>query len=796
MRRSATAVRPTLLPLLLLSLSAGCTALRAPGGPAPAERYPVVPAPAALEPRSGELRLDAATAIHVVARDAARDVTGHAATDAATDAAAVAELLAEGLRRIGGPVLAVAPMSTVGAPAGEPDRGIILRLEGTAADSLDESYRLDVTGRRALVAAASPAGLFRGTQTLLQLVAPTPDGGAAVPAGRILDAPRFPYRGMHLDVGRHFFPPASIKKYIDLLALYRFNVFHWHLTEDQGWRIEIEAYPRLTEVGAWRAETTGDGTPYGGHYTKEEIRGIVAYAAERHITIIPEIEMPGHALAALAAYPELACTEGPFDVGTRWGVFEDILCPHERTFAFLETVLAEVMALFPSRYIHIGGDEAPKRRWRESPAAQEVMRREGLADEDELQSWFIQRIERFLNAHDRRLIGWDEILEGGLAPNATVMSWRGMAGGIEAARQGRDVVMTPTSHAYFDYLQGPAEQEPPAFGGFLPLEQVYAFEPVPEALTPAEASHVLGAQGNVWTEYMTTWEHVEYMVLPRLLALAEVVWSRPERRDWSHFLARLPAQFARLDALGYNYRVPDVRGLHDALVLEDAYALRLGVPVRGALIRYTLDGTEPTSASTVYTTPVRIPLFGGEDAGEVVITARAYMPDGRTSALRSARVRHATLRDAERVPGAARAPGLRLDYMEGEFRQVAQVAAAEPVRTGETAAVELPEFARPEHFGLRFTGWIAVPRDGVYTFHLTSDDGSTLSVGGEVVVDHDGLHGPTERSGQVALRRGLHALELLYFQAGGGRTLTLEVTQPDGERTAVPAAWWWRPSCS
>ncbi|MEX2608932.1 MAG: beta-N-acetylhexosaminidase, partial [Gemmatimonadota bacterium] len=460
MRHSATAVLPALLPLLLVPLATGCAALRPPGGVAPAERYPIVPAPATLEPRSGELRLAADSGIHLAAgsaaADPAADAAGGAAASAVTDAAAVAELLAEGVRRIGGPSLALALVSTAGAAAAEPDTGIILRLEGTTADSLDESYRLDVNGRRVLLAAASPAGLFRGTQTLLQLVTRSADGGASVPAVRITDAPRFPYRGMHLDVGRHFFPPEFIRKYIDLLALYRFNVFHWHLTEDQGWRIEIDAYPRLTQVGARRAETTGDGTPYGGYYTKEEISDVVAYAAARHITIIPEIEMPGHALAALAAYPELACTAGPFEVGTRWGVFEDVLCPHERTFEFLETVLAEVMALFPSPYIHIGGDEAPKRRWRESPVAQEVMRREGLADEDELQSWFIRRIERFLNAHGRRLIGWDEILEGGLAPNATVMSWRGMAGGIEAARQGRDVVMTPTSHAYFDYLQGPA----------------------------------------------------------------------------------------------------------------------------------------------------------------------------------------------------------------------------------------------------------------------------------------------------------------------------------------------------
>jgi hexosaminidase len=433
------------------------------------------------------------------------------------------------------------------------------------------------------------AGVFRGLQTLRQLMpvevedrfrALAPWGGAStlgarpasataalrIPAVDISDAPRFPYRGMHLDVGRHFFPVEFVKKYIDLLALYRMNTFHWHLTEDQGWRIEIRRYPRLTEVGSCRAETileknfdpfVGDGMPYCGFYTQAEIREVVAYARERHILVIPEIEMPGHSVAALAAYPELACTEGPFEVHTRWGVTPDIYCPKEETFEFLQAVLEEVMQLFPSPYIHIGGDEAPKERWEESPVAQEVIRREGLADEHELQSWFVQRIERFLNANGRRLIGWDEILEGGLAPNATVMSWRGMEGGIDAARQGHDVIMTPVSHVYFDYYQAEPDGEPLAICCFTPLEKVYGFEPVPGELAADEAPHVLGAQGNVWTEYMTTPEHVEYMALPRMLALSEVVWSPRDLRDWESFRVRLEAQLPRLDALDVNYRRPE-----------------------------------------------------------------------------------------------------------------------------------------------------------------------------------------------------------------------------------------------
>jgi hexosaminidase len=368
---------------------------------------------------------------------------------------------------------------------------------------------------------------------------------------------------MHLDVGRHFFPVEFIKRYIDLMAMYKMNRFHWHLTEDQGWRIEIKKYPRLTEVGAFRRETileknfdpyVGDGERYGGFYTQDEVREIVAHAQTRYITVIPEIEMPGHSVAAIAAYPELACTDGPFDVSTIWGVHEDIYCPKEETFTFLEDVLLEVMDLFPSTYIHIGGDEAPKARWEESDVAQEVISREGLADEHELQSYFIRRIETFLRAHGRKLIGWDEILEGGLAPEATVMSWRGFGPGMEAARQGHDVIMTPTSVTYFDYYQADPESEPLAIGGLITLEDVYAFEPVPDSLSWNEGQHVLGAQANVWTEYMKTTDYVEYMVFPRMLALSEVVWTPAKKRDWDFFVSRLPSNFELLDRYGVNYR--------------------------------------------------------------------------------------------------------------------------------------------------------------------------------------------------------------------------------------------------
>ncbi len=436
----------------------------------------------------------------------------------------------------------------------------------------DEGYILSVEPKSVLITGRIPAGVFYGIQTLRQLLPVQIERESlvegvdwVVPCVEIRDKPRFPYRGLHLDVGRHFFPVSFIKRYIDLMALHKMNYFHWHLTEDQGWRIEIRKYPKLTEIGAYRDETLVgharqrpqeyDGERYGGFYTQEEIKEVVNHAAQRYITIIPEIEMPGHSQAALAAYPELGCTGGPYEVATRWGVYGEVYCAgNEKTFEFLENVLLEVIELFPGEYIHIGGDECPKMRWEKCEKCQARIEEEGLADEHELQSYFIKRIEEFLLAHDRKLIGWDEILEGGLAPEATVMSWRGIEGGIAAAKEHHDVIMTPTSHCYLDYYQGDRETEPLAIGGYLPLDTVYSYEPVPEELTEAEAGFILGTQGNVWTEYMKTPEQVEYMAYPRACALAETGWTSRELKDWDGFIQRMLGHQERLEALNVNAR--------------------------------------------------------------------------------------------------------------------------------------------------------------------------------------------------------------------------------------------------
>lgn len=439
-----------------------------------------------------------------------------------------------------------------------------------------EGYRLSVTPERVRIEAAQPAGAFYGIQTLRQLLPASIYRKAKVkgarwilPAVEVEDRPRFGWRGAMLDVVRHFMPKETVLKFIDLMALHKLNSLHFHLTDDQGWRIEIKRYPRLTEIGSQRdysmaghySEKRYDSKPHGGYYTQADLREIVAYAADRHIVVVPEIEMPGHSQAAIAAYPELGNTGEPLRVGVDWGVYENVFNVEESTIQFLQLVLAEVLDIFPSKFIHVGGDEVPKTQWKNSPRAQARIKELGLKNEDDLQSWFIKRMDRFLDAKGRRLIGWDEILEGGLAEGATVMSWRGMEGGIKAARARHDVVMAPTSHTYFDFYQSRLRRfEPVAIGGFTPIEKVYAFEPVPKELTAEEAKHVLGAQFQLWAEYIPNPKHLEYMAFPRGAALAEVVWSPAALRDPDSFFARLPIHLERLKVLDVNFRKLDGNG--------------------------------------------------------------------------------------------------------------------------------------------------------------------------------------------------------------------------------------------
>lgn len=510
-------------------------------------KYNIIPKPIKLEARAGEFQLNAKT--RIIINGKVQDVK------LATD------FLVDLVHNATGFKLQYGGKDGNNSIVFSPDQTI----------NNEEGYKLDVSATQIKVRYKTARGAFLAIQSIRQLMPPdieVKNKGVAnfrIPAVLIEDAPRFAYRGVMLDVARHFQPVSFVKRFIDLLAFYKINTFHFHLTEDQGWRIEIKKYPKLQEVSAWRNETlighkrdtptVYDGKPHGGYYTQKELKDLVEYARKRFVTIIPEIEMPGHSLAALAAYPYLGCKDSTYKVSGSWGVFKDIYCPSEATFNFLQDVLTEVMEIFPGKYIHIGGDEAPKDRWKESKLAQDMIRQHNLKDEHGLQSYFISRIEKFLNSKGRAIIGWDEILEGGLAPNATVMSWRGEKGGIAAAKQKHDVVMTPNTFLYLDYYQTSLgrKAEPLAIGGFLPLEKVYSYNPVPASFTAEEAKYIKGVQANIWTEYIPTADHVEHMGFPRICALAEVAWTPLDKKNYQDFLKRLNNNLIHLDKKNVKY---------------------------------------------------------------------------------------------------------------------------------------------------------------------------------------------------------------------------------------------------
>ena len=478
-----------------------------------------------------------------------------------------------------------------------------------------EKYAIEISPANIVIRSYTDQGHFLALQTLIQIFEQYKDS-KKIPAMKIEDEPKFAWRGMHLDVCRHFFTVDEVQQYIDYLAMYKLNTFHWHLTDDQGWRIEIKKYPKLTQVGSKRkesmigayADNTFDGKPYGPYfYTQDQIKEVVKYAQEKHITVVPEIEMPGHALAALSAYPELACTKGPFEAATKWGVFDDVFCPKDETFTFLENVLDEVIQLFPSQYIHIGGDECPKTRWKECAHCQELIKKNNLKDEHGLQSYFIQRIEKYVNSKGRKIIGWDEILEGGLAPNAAVMSWTGVNGGIEAAKSKHFAVMTPGAYCYFDHYQGDPQSEPNAFGGFTPLDKVYSYNPIPSELTPEQGKYIMGVQANLWTEYIDNFKQVQYMIFPRLMALSEVGWGTSDPENYKNFENRVISQFKVLDKMGVNYAKSIYNISGKVVPAGTGITYELSTSQNSSGIRYTTDGADPTINSKTYQGAIPVP---------------------------------------------------------------------------------------------------------------------------------------------------------------------------------------------
>ncbi len=648
----------------------------------------------------------------------------------------------------------------------------LIQLEINKEITAAEAYSISMKPNLIKITAGSGSGLFYGIQSLLQLFpVESKEKSFSILCINIQDEPRFAWRGAHLDVCRHFFSVDFVKKYIDVLAMYKMNTFHWHLTEDQGWRIEIKKYPKLTEIGSMRKETMKDGKPHGGFYTQEQIKEVVAYAKQKYITVIPEIEMPGHSQAALAAYPEYSCTGGPFEVGTTWGVIEDVYCAgNDKTFEFLQDVLTEVMALFPSEIIHIGGDECPKTRWHACEKCQARIKALDLKDEHELQSYFIQRIEKFVNSKGRKIIGWDEILEGGLAPNAAVMSWRGIDGGIAAAKAHHYVVMSPGTHCYFDHYQGLFD-EPKAIGGYTTLEKVYSYEPVPDVLNEEEAKYIMGAQANMWTEYIETTDHVEYMLLPRMLALSEVVWSPKSSRDLSDFLERMKFQYNYLEANNYNFRIPPPSESGERFI-KKSDAIELASPIAGSKIYYSTDNSEPTTLANLYQAPV-------EAKDQTIIKAKTFLKNGKSSP--TAQVVCTVIDSAKN--------GLNYKTFKGEWPSLPNFDLLNPIKTGKAYEVSLDKVQPSEDFyAVLWEGKIKIEQDGDYAFYLASDDGSMLLINNKIVVDNDKTHGVVEKSGKVNLKQGLYPIQIKFFENAGGQALKLEFEGPGIARRIIPAS--------
>ena len=634
----------------------------------------------------------------------------------------------------------------------------------------DEGYTLDATDKLVSIKAKTAKGLFYGMQTLMQLLpaeieSTTVVNGIAwtLPCVTIKDEPRFAYRGIMLDPCRHFIPVENIKKQLDVLALFKINQFHWHLTEDQGWRIEIKKYPKLTEIGSKRVD--GEGTEYSGFYTQEQIKEVVAYASERFINVIPEIELPGHALAAISAYPELSCKGDSLSPRIIWGVEVDVYCAgKEETFKFLEDVISEVVTLFPGEYFHIGGDECPKVRWEKCPLCQKRMRENKLKNEHELQSYFVQRIEKVLASHGKKMIGWDEILEGGLAPSATVMSWRGEDGGIAAASMDHDVIMTPGSNGmYLDHYQGDSKIEPVAIGGYTLLEKTYSYNPVPDTLVGlGKSNFVKGVQGNIWSEYMYTTDLMEYRIYPRILAVAEIGWTPLEGKDYKDFERRIDNALVRLDCHGINYHIPQPEqpgGSINFVAFTDKATLEFKT-TRPVKVVYTTDGSEPTATSAVYSTPLEF----NESA---TLKIRSVLPSGKMSPVRTITVEKQTLAPAKEV--ATTKPGLKMKVTYGYFLESSKLEGVTDWKEStikdlfEIRSVEKTDesMRNVKQYAAVASGYVNIPEDGVYIF---SSDNEEVWIDGKLLINNGGeVKRFSRHDSSVALAKGLHEIKVVFL---------------------------------
>ncbi len=756
----------------------------APNGP-----LALIPRPRSTTMCTGSFVLDAATTI---------------VTDDDPDVRAVGARLAQWLDVPASSVRAIPAVAPGPAPA------IVIRLEGAGSqgspghrdpsvepprDVDDEAYTLDVSPALAVLRARHPAGLFYGAQTLAQLAAsrpllaaPLPVVASATPASptaratrvlpcvRIEDGPVHRVRAMHLDVARHFFTKEVVERYVDILAFYRFNVFHWHLTDDQGFRLAVRSHPELTQVGGKRLE---DGHEHAGSYSQDDAREVIAFAKDRFVTVVPEIEMPGHARAILASHPELSCTGKKQDVPSTWGVFEDVLCAgNEKTFALIADILGETCDVFPSRLVHVGGDEVPKKRWKECPRCRARMKKEHL-DPEQLQGAFMKRAGELLAARGRRMLAWDEALDGGLAKDGVVLAWQSVDRGRVAALADHDVVMVPYDTTYFNFHQSRSGTEP-GHDGYLPWTKVLAFDPQPGGLDARQSTHVLGGEGTLWTEYVRTADDLETLLLPRLAALSETLWrmlpaDRAGVAEQASFVSRFMVQRRMLDASGVRYFVEPPTGLRARSVLVDEASMTLAAPSLhpDGVVRFTLDGSDPDAHSTLYGQPIAL-------HAATSVAARLFLPGGRSSGVVRGRFEREALRPSLQpsLDPAALHEGASYKYFEGDFHRLPDFARLVPRRTGRVPHLSLDASFRPERFAVRYDAWVLVPADGVYRFVTHADDGVTLDIDGVRLITDDGEHAARDADGEIALQHGLHRVQVGYFQGIGGKDLGLTCEGP------------------
>lgn len=710
----------------------------------------IIPTPQSLVQHDGFFRLGSNTAIAA----------------ASPEAKTVAEFFAAKMRTATGLNIQVAEKGN-----------IQLSVDPSLDVANDEGYTLDVTKDGAVVVAKTAQGLFYGMQSFLQLLpaeieSPSKVNGIAwqAPAVSIKDAPRFGYRGIMLDPCRHFMPVENVKKYLDVLSLFKMNRMHWHLTDDQGWRIEIKKYPKLTEIASKRID--GEGTEHSGYYTQEEIKEIVKYAADRFITVVPELELPGHEMAAIAAYPNLSCKGEQGTPRVIWGVEDIVMCPgKEDMFTFLQDVIDEMVPLFPSEYFHIGGDECPKISWKNCPLCQKRIKEEGLkADskhsaEERLQSYVIQRMEKYLATKGKKIIGWDEILEGGLAPSATVMSWRGEDGGIAAALMDHTVIMTPGGNGmYLDAYQGDSKIEPVTIGGYTLLEKTYSYDPIPDTLVAmGKSNYILGVQGNTWSEYMYDEAIRDYMVFPRILAVAEIGWTNLDRKDYKDFERRIENAYVRLDGHAINYHIPQPEqpnGSCNFVAFTDKASLEFKT-TRPIKMVYTLDGNEPTPASTAYTAPIEI-------TETTTLKIASVLPSGKMSPIRTIQVEKQSLAPAKEV--AKTTPGLNMEATDGMYLNVKELEAAQK-ETKKSVIKDLKEIRSVvktsesmrgvNQYAAVATGYVNIPEDGVY---FISSDLEEVWIDGKLLVNNGGeVKRFSRHDSSVALAKGLHEIKAVFL---------------------------------